>query len=98
MAFDSREHAPVTPAAPAATPAPVAPIAPIAPAPAPISEESIKSSLSEAGLQWVQTDPNKAASEAAPEPAPQRGRAPRQTSEKSSEEPLVMVETRQPNS
>ena len=67
-------------------------------APAPLSEDNLKQSLNEAGLQWVQTDPGKAVSEAAPEPAPKLGRAPRKTTDTAPQEPLVMVETRQNNS
>jgi ribonuclease E len=96
----------ITPAAPsqitaspvtAPAPAPVA--APSVPAPAPIqvSEETLRQSLNAAGLQWVQTDPEKSSSEAMPEPPPKLGRAPRRNTETAPQEPLVMVETRQNN-
>ena len=92
--------APVAPAAPA-TPAPAdvplaaAPIA--APEPIKVSEEALKQTLDQAGLQWVQTDPNKAPAEAVAEPPPKLGRAPRRNTETAPQEPLVMVETRQNN-
>jgi len=68
-----------------------------APAPIQVSEESLRQSLDAVGLQWVQTDPGKTAAEAAPEPAPKLGRAPRKNTETAPQEPLVMVETRQNN-
>jgi ribonuclease E len=78
--------------APAPIPAPIP-----APAPIQVSEESLRQSLDAVGLQWVQTDPGKTAAEAAPEPAPKLGRAPRKNTETAPQEPLVMVETRQNN-
>ena len=72
-------------------------VAPVSPAPIQISEESLRQSLDAVGLQWVQTDPGKTAAEAAPEPAPKLGRAPRRNTETAPQEPLVMVETRQNN-
>jgi ribonuclease E len=68
-----------------------------APAPIEVSEASLRQSLDAVGLQWVQTDPGKTAAEAAPEPAPKLGRAPRKNTETAPQEPLVMVETRQNN-
>jgi len=88
--------APAFAAAVSAAPAPIpAPIP--APAPIQVSEESLRQSLDAVGLQWVQTDPGKTAAEAAPEPAPKLGRAPRKNTETAPQEPLVMVETRQNN-
>ncbi len=81
----------------AVAPTPVAEPIPVAIAAAPISEHSIKQSLDEAGLQWVQTDPSKAMTEAVAEPPPKLGRAPRKNTETAPQEPLVMVETRQNN-
>jgi ribonuclease E len=88
-------------AAPTPSPTPMATPAPV-PAPAPaaikISEEDLKASLNQVGLQWVQTDPGKAVQAAEPEPAPKLGRAPRvQSTESAPAEPLVMVETRSNN-
>jgi ribonuclease E len=62
-----------------------------------ISEETLKQTLEQAGLQWVQTDPNKAPAEAIAEPPPKLGRAPRRQADTAPQEPLVMVETRQNN-
>ena len=45
--------------------------------PADLSAPALQQSLDQAGLQWVQTDPSKAVAEAAAEPAPKLGRAPR---------------------
>ena len=100
--------APVAMATPAVTPLAVfepvavapAPVVASAPAPAPIvvSEEALKETLGAAGLQWVQTDPGKAMTEAAAEPPPKLGRAPRKQSAATTDEPLMMVETRQNNS
>jgi len=84
--------APAFAAAVSAAPAPIP-----APAPIQVSEESLRQSLDAVGLQWVQTDPGKTAAEAAPEPAPKLGRAPRKNTETAPQEPLVMVETRQNN-
>jgi ribonuclease E len=83
----------------AAAPAPVtAPVIAPTPAPAVISEAALQETLGAAGLQWVQTDPGKAISEAVAEPAPKLGRAPRKSAATAAtEEPLVMVETRQNN-
>jgi hypothetical protein len=81
----------------AVAPTPVAEPTPVAIAAAPISEHSIKQSLDDAGLQWVQTDPSKAMTEAVAEPPPKLGRAPRKNTETAPQEPLVMVETRQNN-
>jgi ribonuclease E len=72
------------------TPVPAAP-------PIQISEETLKQTLEQAGLQWVQTDPNKAPAEAVAEPPPKLGRSPRRQAETAPQEPLVMVETRQNN-
>jgi ribonuclease E len=82
----------VSEASVAIQPAPV----PAAP-PIQISEETLKETLEQAGLQWVQTDPNKAPAEAIAEPPPKLGRAPRRQAETAPQEPLVMVETRQSN-
>ena len=86
-------------ASPVTAPAPAPVAAPSVPAPAPIqvSEETLRQSLNAAGLQWVQTDPEKSSSEAMPEPPPKLGRAPRRNTETAPQEPLVMVETRQNN-
>ncbi len=72
------------------------PPAPVAP-PIQVSEETLKQTLEEVGLQWVQTDPNKAPAQAIAEPPPKLGRAPRRQTETAPQEPLVMVETRQNN-
>ena len=50
--------------------------------------------LDAAGLQWVQTDPNKAPVEAIAEPPPQLGRKPKRSQQTAESEPMVMVETR----
>jgi ribonuclease E len=86
-----------TPATPAAPAVPEASQAPAAPAPIKISEDVLKQNLDQVGLQWVQTDPNKAPAEAVAEPPPKLGRAPRRNTETAPQEPLVMVETRQNN-
>ena len=83
----------------ASTPAVAAPVVtpvatPVVPA---VSEETLKKSLDDVGLQWVQTDPNKAITEAVAEPPPRLGRSPRRNTETAPQEPLVMVETRQNN-
>jgi ribonuclease E len=102
--------APVSSAAPAAM-APSAPIAVPTPAPAAaitparveppvvvkLSEEGLKETLNQVGLQWVQTDPNKAPVEAIAEPPPKLGRTPRKNTDTTAQEPLVMVETRHNN-
>ena len=93
----------VAPAAVATEPKAAAPVTPVAPVPAAepirISEETLKQTLDQAGLQWVQTDPNKAPAEAVAEPPPKLGRrTPRRNTETAPQEPLVMVETRQNNS
>jgi len=101
MAAMAAAPAPVPDTVPATVPDTVPEARPAAApvvAPAPLSEDNLKQSLNEAGLQWVQTDPGKAVSEAAPEPAPKLGRAPRKTTDTAPQEPLVMVETRQNNS
>ena len=69
----------------------------IQPPPIQITEETLKQTLEAAGLQWVQTDPNKAPTEALAEPPPRLGRAPRRQVDTAPQEPLVMVETRQNN-
>jgi len=74
-------------------PKPVEMLAPIAVS-KPVSEEQLKASLSEVGLQWVQTSPDKVVSEAAPESPPKLGRAPKRNHQEAPQEPLVMVETR----
>lgn len=96
------EPAPAPQTAPAVAEAkaaePAAPVAPIAAAePIRVSEETLKQTLDQAGLQWVQTDPTKAPAEAVAEPPPKLGRAPRRNTETAPQEPLVMVETRQNN-
>ena len=63
-------------------------------APADLSAPALQESLDQAGLQWVQTDPSKAVTEAVAEPPPRLGRAPRRNTETAPQEPLVMVETR----
>ncbi len=87
----------ITPATPAPvsvpTPAPAPALAPVV-----VSEDALKETLGAAGLQWVQTDPGKAMTEATAEPPPKLGRAPRKQTTATTEEPLVMVETRQNNS
>ena len=71
---------------------------PVTPASPKLSEEDLKASLNQAGLQWVQTDPNKAVEEAIAEPPPKLGRAPRKNNaDLAPQEPLVMVETRHNN-
>ena len=90
------------------TPAPVisAPVisAPVVPSPAPlvvtppVSAEALKATLDQVGLQWVQTDPTKAPTQAIAEPPAKLGRTPRRNTETAPQEPLVMVETRQNNS
>jgi hypothetical protein len=63
-----------------------------------ISEAALQETLGAAGLQWVQTDPSKAMTEAVAEPPPKLGRAPRKPAPTATtEESLVMVETRQNN-
>jgi hypothetical protein len=74
-------------------PKPVEMLAPIAVS-KPVSEEQLKANLSEVGLQWVQTSPDKVVSEAAPESPPKLGRAPKRNHQEAPQEPLVMVETR----
>ncbi len=92
------QAAPSVAPVPVAEVAPAAPIAPIAaPEPIRLSEEVLKQNLDQAGLQWVQTDPNKAPAEAVAEPPPKLGRTPRRNTETAPQEPLVMVETRQNN-
>jgi fused signal recognition particle receptor len=84
-------------------PAPVV-SAPVVPSPAPIvvtppvSAEALKATLDQVGLQWVQTDPTKAPTQAIAEPPAKLGRTPRRNTETAPQEPLVMVETRQNNS
>jgi ribonuclease E len=84
-------------------PAPVI-SAPVVPSPAPIvvtppvSAEALKATLDQVGLQWVQTDPTKAPTQAIAEPPAKLGRTPRRNTETAPQEPLVMVETRQNNS
>ena len=81
-------------AAPVVTPVATPVATPVVPA---VSEETLKKSLDDVGLQWVQTDPNKAVTEAVAEPPPRLGRSPRRNTETAPQEPLVMVETRQNN-
>ena len=51
--------------------------------------------LEQAGLEWVQTAPDKVVVEAAAEPPPVLGRKPRRkAADPVAAEPLVMVETR----
>ncbi|NCA16373.1 MAG: hypothetical protein EBS90_04895 [Betaproteobacteria bacterium] len=76
----------------AAVPTPSTPVAAASPPPSP---EALKQELEQKGLQWVQTDPSKAAHiEPPPEPPPALGRAPRRQQVSTEAEPLVMVETR----
>ncbi len=92
--------APVAAPVPAPEPAPMAaavptPSTPVVAASPPPSPEVLKQELEQKGLQWVQTDPSKAAHiEAPPEPPPALGRAPRRQQVSTEAEPLVMVETR----
>ena len=78
--------------------------APVVPSPAPlvvtppVSAEALKATLDQVGLQWVQTDPTKAPTQAVAEPPAKLGRTPRRNTETAPQEPLVMVETRQNNS
>jgi len=78
--------------------------APVVPSPAPlvvtppVSAEALKATLDQVGLQWVQTDPTKAPTQAIAEPPAKLGRTPRRNTETAPQEPLVMVETRQNNS
>ena len=93
---------PVAAPAPVVTPIVVAVAEPVAtpvmaPAVPAVSEENLKKSLDDVGLQWVQTDPNKSVAEAVAEPPPKLGRSPRKNTETAPQEPLVMVETRQNN-
>ena len=99
--------APEVAGAPAAAPAPIATPEPIvvaevaptpAPTPLPVAEPvdpaKLNQVLDAAGLQWVQTDPNKAPVEAIAEPPPKLGRKPRRNQQAAESEPMVMVETR----
>ncbi|MEY4083141.1 MAG: hypothetical protein RL483_510 [Pseudomonadota bacterium] len=61
---------------------------------APVDPQALSQALDAVGLQWVQTDPNKAPAEASAEPPPKLGRKPRQTNQVLEAEPLVLVETR----
>jgi ribonuclease E len=84
-------------ATPVAAPEPIV-IAEVAPTPAPVVEPvdpaKLNQVLDAAGLQWVQTDPNKAPVEAIAEPPPQLGRKPKRSQQTGESEPMVMVETR----
>jgi ribonuclease E len=73
------------------------PIAPaIAVQPEPPSAAPLEEDLAKAGLQWVQTDPDKAIalSQDPVESAPALGRRPKRASPVSADEPLTMVETK----
>jgi hypothetical protein len=85
--------------APIAVPAPIAaaPVKAEPPVVVKLSEDGLKETLNQVGLQWVQTDPNKAPAEAIAEPPPKLGRVPKRNTETAVQEPLVMVETRHNN-
>ena len=101
-----RPPAPVISAPVISAPVISAPVisAPVVPSPAPlvvtppVSAEALKATLDQVGLQWVQTDPTKAPTQAVAEPPAKLGRTPRRNTETAPQEPLVMVETRQNNS
>jgi len=89
----------------AVSPAPMAPAPVLAPPNAvptppppvaPVSTAHIEEDLAKAGLQWVQTDPGKTAAtpEAAVTPPPPAGRRLKRPDPVSTDEPLMMVETK----
>jgi hypothetical protein len=61
-----------------------------------VSSAHIEEDLAKAGLQWVQTDPGKTATtpEAAVAPPPPTGRRLKRPDPVSTDEPLMMVETK----
>jgi ribonuclease E len=97
--------APAVPVAPVAAPEPIVvaevtatPAPTPAPTPVPVAEPvdpaKLNQVLDAVGLQWVQTDPNKAPVEAIAEPPPKLGRKPKRSQQTAETEPMVMVETR----
>jgi len=99
IAVPAPESVPVVSVAPIAVPAPIAaaPVKAEPPVVVKLSEDGLKETLNQVGLQWVQTDPNKAPAEAIAEPPPKLGRVPKRNTETAVQEPLVMVETRHNN-
>jgi ribonuclease E len=73
---------------------PIAPAITVQPAPSPALP--LEEDLAKAGLQWVQTDPDKAIalSQDPIESAPTLGRRPKRAAPVSADEPLTMVETK----
>jgi ribonuclease E len=76
-----------------ATPAPTPAPTPV-PVAEPVDPAKLNQVLDAVGLQWVQTDPNKAPVEAIAEPPPKLGRKPKRSQQTAETEPMVMVETR----
>ena len=85
-----------TPIAPAPVLAPPNAVPTPPPPVAPVSSAHIEEDLAKAGLQWVQTDPGKTAAtpEAAVTPPPPAGRRLKRPDPVSTDEPLMMVETK----
>jgi ribonuclease E len=81
---------------PTMMPAPVVFAPAVAPLAVPVSTTHIEEDLAKAGLQWVQTDPGKTAAtpEAAVAPPPPAGRRLKRPDPVSTDEPLMMVETK----